>query len=81
MPVMQAGLDPSMRPALQTPLLSITPTTVDTPPGESYTHVIMLFSIMCFEPCNIVGRLSPHRSYTHGGFFLFRVHWCLKSLF
>jgi hypothetical protein len=44
-PVMQAGLDPLMRAALQTPPLSITPTGVETPLGESYTHVSMLFFV------------------------------------
>jgi hypothetical protein len=53
-PVMHAGLDPLMRPALQTSLLSITPTTVETPSGESYTHVIMLFSIMYLHLCVII---------------------------
>jgi hypothetical protein len=38
-PVMEAALDPLMHKSLQTPLLTIMPTTVDTPPGESHTHV------------------------------------------
>jgi hypothetical protein len=37
-PVTQAMEDPLMRPALQTPPLSITPTGIETPPSESYTH-------------------------------------------
>jgi hypothetical protein len=44
-PVTQAGLDPLMRAALQTPTLSITPTCIETPSGESYTHVSMLFFV------------------------------------
>jgi hypothetical protein len=62
-PVTHAGLDPLMRSALQTPLLSITPIVVETPLGECYTHAIMLFPIMCFEPYNTVGGLSLHQSY------------------
>jgi hypothetical protein len=46
---MQASLDPLMRAALQTPLLSIAPIAVETPPGESYTHVSMLFFVLWFE--------------------------------
>jgi hypothetical protein len=82
-PVMQAGLDPLMRTTLQTPPLSITPTFIDTPTGESYTHVSLLFFVEWFEPCNVVAGLSQHQSYAHGGltFFGFRVHWCVKSLF
>jgi hypothetical protein len=81
--MMQAGLDPLMRTTLQTPPLSIAPTFVDTPTGESYTHVSLLFSVEWFEPCNVVARLSQHQSYAHGGltFFGFMVHWCMKSLF
>jgi hypothetical protein len=45
-PVTQAGLDPLMHAALQTPPLSITPTCVETPPGESYTHVSMFFFVV-----------------------------------
>jgi hypothetical protein len=37
--VTEAALDPLMHKSLQTPPLTITPTTVDTPPGESQTHV------------------------------------------
>jgi hypothetical protein len=44
-PVTQAGLDPLMRPALQTPPLSITPTIVETPLVGSFTHVSMLFFV------------------------------------
>jgi hypothetical protein len=47
-PVTQAGLDPLMREVLQTPPLSITPTGVETPPGESYTHVCMFFFVVLF---------------------------------
>jgi hypothetical protein len=46
-PVTQVGLDPLMRTALQTPPLSIKPTCVETPPGESYTHVSMFF-LLCW---------------------------------
>jgi hypothetical protein len=69
--VMQAGLDPLMHLVLQTPLLSITPTVVGTSLGESYTQVSMLFSVVWFEPCNVVAGLSPHQSYTHGGLIFF----------
>jgi hypothetical protein len=43
--VAQAGLDPLMHPALQIPPLSIKPTTVETPPVESFTHVSMIFFV------------------------------------
>jgi hypothetical protein len=69
--VMQAGLDPLMCLVLQTPPLSITPTVVGTSPGESYTQVSILFSVVWFEPCNVVAGLSPHQSYTHGGLIFF----------
>jgi hypothetical protein len=35
----EVALDPLMHKTLQTPPLTITPTTVDTPPSESHTHV------------------------------------------
>jgi hypothetical protein len=38
-PVTEAALDPLMHKSLQTPPLTIMPTIVDTPPGESHTHV------------------------------------------
>jgi hypothetical protein len=47
-PVMQVGLDPLMRVALQTPPLLITLTSIETPSGESYTHVTMLFLVVLF---------------------------------
>jgi hypothetical protein len=47
-PATQAGLDPLMRLVLQTPLLSLTPTFVETPLGESYTHVSMLYFMQYF---------------------------------
>jgi hypothetical protein len=37
-PVTEAVLDLLMHKSLQTPPLTIMPTTVDTPPGESHTH-------------------------------------------
>jgi hypothetical protein len=45
-PVTQAALDPLVRPALQTPPLSITPTSIETPPDERYTHISMLFFVL-----------------------------------
>jgi hypothetical protein len=47
-PVTQAMEDPLMRPVLQTPPLSITPTGIETPPSESYTHVSMLVCVVLF---------------------------------
>jgi hypothetical protein len=44
-PVMEAVLDPLMHKSLQIPLLTIMPTTVDTPPGESHTRVSYTLSI------------------------------------
>jgi hypothetical protein len=41
-PVTEAALDPLMHKSLQTPPLTITPTTIDTLPGESHTHVSYL---------------------------------------
>jgi hypothetical protein len=38
-PVTEAVLDPLMHKTLQTPPLTITPMTVDTPPGESHAHL------------------------------------------
>jgi hypothetical protein len=72
--VTQAGLDPLMRSALQMPLLPIAPIAVETPLGESYTLVSMLFFIMWFVSKS---KLSSCWSI----FFLFRVHWCLNSSF
>jgi hypothetical protein len=51
-PVTQADIDPLMRPALQTPPLSITPTCVDTPPVEKYTHVSMSIPRSIFSDTN-----------------------------
>jgi hypothetical protein len=42
--VTEAALDPLMHKLPQTPPLTITPTTVDTPPGESHTHVSYTWS-------------------------------------
>jgi hypothetical protein len=36
---MKVALDPLMHKSLQIPPLTITPTTIDTPLGESHTHV------------------------------------------
>jgi hypothetical protein len=38
-PVTEAALDLLMHRSLQTPPLTITPTTIDTPPGKSHSHV------------------------------------------
>jgi hypothetical protein len=59
-------MDPLMRPALQTPPLSITPTGVETPLGESYTHVSMLVSVVLF--CYIWNLMScwPFVVMIHG---------------
>jgi hypothetical protein len=37
--ITEVVLDPLMHKSLQIPPLTITPTTVDTPPGERQTHV------------------------------------------
>jgi hypothetical protein len=47
--VTHAAMDPLMRPVLQRPPLSITPSCVETPPVESYTHVSMLVFIVLFH--------------------------------
>jgi hypothetical protein len=52
-PVTQAAMDSLMRPALQT---LITPLGIETPRGESYTHVSMLVFVVLF--CYIWKRMS-----------------------
>jgi hypothetical protein len=48
-PVTQAALDPLMRKSLQTPWLSITPMTIETPPSGSYCQVCVLIFYCIFS--------------------------------